>query len=358
MDVRVLPKPLADLESTRLLQQTNFWSQVKRWLGWKPLAFNLETDGAAAGDVLILQRKLADGASIAYAPFGPERLPSEDNRGPYLAALSSELKGHLESGCLFVRWDLPWISPYAEDESYYDDDGVWKGPPETRLRELRMNWGVPEVGLRKSPDDILPPDTIIVDLNCDDDALIERMKPKTRYNIKLAHRHGVNVREGGKGDLPLWEKLYAQTAHRHNIQSHDPRFFESLFNSVSTDANLHLLIAEKNEVPLAAMFLSVSADGATYLYGASSGEDKQLMAPYALQWAAMKLAKANGCVSYDLFGVAPRPDPDHPLYGLSRFKSGFGGKCMHRSGAWDFPYDEKAYSICLARQSMEAGFHL
>jgi len=105
------------------------------------------------------------------------------------------------------------------------------------------------------------------------------------------------------------------------------------------------------------MFLSTSADRATYLYGASSGEDRGLMAPYALQWAAMSAARKEGCSSYDLFGVAPTPDPEHPLHGLYQFKSGFGGSMLHRQGAWDYPYDEGAYSAFLAGESVAEGFH-
>jgi len=102
-----------------------------------------------------------------------------ERRGEYLAALSSELAAHLEPGCLFIRWDLPWISPYAEEDDRFDDEGFWLGPPETRLRELRMNWGSGNAALRKAPSDILPPDTIIIDLKRDEDAMLAKMRPKT-----------------------------------------------------------------------------------------------------------------------------------------------------------------------------------
>ncbi|PKL06860.1 MAG: peptidoglycan bridge formation protein FemAB [Spirochaetae bacterium HGW-Spirochaetae-9] len=357
MDVRVLPKPVNALMATRLVQQTTFWSRVKKNLGWQVLAFDIEADSSSSGDVLVLRREVGGGRSIAYSPFGPENLPDNDRRGEYLAALSSELRRNLGPQCLFMRWDLPWISPYAGDEDRYDSQGYWLGPPETRLRELRMNWGVSEVGLRKSPSDILPPDTILVDLRGDEETLMARMKPKTRYNIRLASRKGVTVREGGSSDMDLWQKLYQSTAQRNNIVPHGERYFHALAEGGKSDATVRLLIAEKGCSPLAAMFLSTSADRATYLYGASSGEDRNLMAPYALQWAAMGLAKREGCVSYDLFGVAPRPDPTHPLYGLFMFKSGFGGTMIHRQGAWDFPYDEKAYSIYLAGESSGGAFH-
>ncbi|HAE23051.1 MAG TPA: peptidoglycan bridge formation protein FemAB [Spirochaetaceae bacterium] len=358
MNIRIRPKPPAELASTRLLQQTALWGRIKRKLGWKPLSFDLEFEGKPAGDILVLLRELGDGASIAYVPFGPEELPDHNRRGPYLALLSADLHALLGQGCIFVRWDLPWLSPYAEEDDYFDEKGYWLGPPEPRLRELRMNWGVAEVGLRKAPSDILPPDTMIVDLQGDDDELLKRMKPKTRYNIRLAERRSVKVREGRAEDLPAWNALYAASARRNRIQAHKPDYFDSLPGQRAKDANIRLLLAEKEGKPLAALFLSTAADGASYLYGASADEDRNHMASYALQWAAMKSARDSGCAAYDMFGVAPRPDPSHPMYGLYLFKAGFGGRLIHRQGAWDYPYDEGAYQNWLAGEANAPGYSL
>jgi len=77
---------------------------------------------------------------------------------------------------------------------------------------------------------------------------------------------------------------------------------------------------------------------ATYLYGASSNEHRNLMAPYALQWAALRDVRDRGATTYDLFGIPPTNDESHPMHGLYRFKTGFGGEVVHRHGAWDFVY--------------------
>ena len=358
MDVQLSPKPATKLIATRLLQQTTFWSKVKSRLGWSALACDMKVDGIPSGDLLLLQREVSPGVSIAYAPFGPELLPDNDQRGLYLSVLSSELKELLDPSCMFIRWDLPWESPYSEDEDRFDDKGNWLGPPETRLRELRMNWGVTGSAVRKAPTDILPPDTIIIDLNREESQILAEMKPKTRYNTRLSFRRGVHVRHGKASDLDIWMKLYEQTARRNEIVYHDRRFFEALLVQRCHDATVHLLIAEKQSIPLAAMFLSISADRATYLYGASSDEGRSLMAPYALQWTAIKESKQHGCHSYDLFGVAPGPNPEHPLYGLYRFKAGFGGEMIHRQGSWDYPYDSRSYGYYIAQESTAKGFHL
>ena len=305
-------------------------------------------------------------AATGSKPWGKYRVcsiwarapPDNDQRGLYLSVLSSELKELLDPSCMFIRWDLPWESPYSEDEDRFDDKGNWLGPPETRLRELRMNWGVTGSAVRKAPTDILPPDTIIIDLNREESQILAEMKPKTRYNTRLSFRRGVHVRHGKASDLDIWMKLYEQTARRNAIVYHDRRFFEALLVQRCHDATVHLLIAEKQSIPLAAMFLSISADRATYLYGASSDEGRSLMAPYALQWTAIKESKQHGCHSYDLFGVAPGPNPEHPLYGLYRFKAGFGGEMIHRQGSWDYAYDSRSYKYYIAQESTAKGFHL
>ena len=305
---------MATLLVSRLIQQTTYWSRIKKNLGWQPVAYDLEVDSEPAGDVLLLIKDLGGGQKIAYAPYGPEGLPYNERRGEYLSALSSELAPHLGSECILTRWDLPWESPYASEADRYDEHGNWLGPPEPRLRELRMNWGVAKTGLYKAPGDLLPPDTIVLDLKADTESLLERMKPKTRYNIRLASRRGVLVRRGTARDMDLWNALYRETARRNRITPHGQQFFAPLLpeaRAVDTESitirgrrtlkgqttreESRLLIAEKDGVPLAAMFMSVSSDQASYLYGASSGEHRELMAPYALQWAAIQEAKNVGC---------------------------------------------------------------
>ena len=87
-----------------------------------------------------------------------------------------------------------------------------------------MNWGVADVGLRKAPTDILPPDTITLDLRGEEDSILGRMRPKTRYNIGLSARRGVRVHQGGEKDLGTWQNLYNETARRNGIVAHGPQY--------------------------------------------------------------------------------------------------------------------------------------
>lgn len=82
------------------------------------------------------------------------------------------------------------------------------------------------------------------------------------------------------------------------------------------------------------------------------------MGTYALQWKAIQIAKERGCTEYDMFGVAPRPDASHPLYGLFKFKTGFGGAMFHSLGCWDYPLQKEKYEYFRAMELRSQGYHL
>ncbi|MFW6011181.1 MAG: lipid II:glycine glycyltransferase FemX, partial [Desulfosalsimonas sp.] len=297
---------------------------------------------------------------MAYVPFGPELLPAGMRRGPWLEKLSENLKPGLPENCVFIRYDLPWQSPWVDEPDRYTHCNQWTGAPKTRVQEMRMNFDTEHWNLRKAPTDLLPPDTVLVDVEADRDRILAQMRPKTRYNIRLSARKGVRVREAGIEELPVWYELYRETTKRHGMSLNSMEYFKSLFKvknrDVDSPARAHLLLAEADGKALAGIITAVSGLRATYLYGASSSENKNLMASYAVQWEAISRAHKAGCREYDLFGISPNPDPSHPMYGLYRFKIGFGGKTLHRHGCWDYPIDEDAYEIYRASEMAENGF--
>jgi lipid II:glycine glycyltransferase (peptidoglycan interpeptide bridge formation enzyme) len=360
LHLKVLPKGTDKLYPTDIFQQTSFWGRVKERLGWMPEAFDLAIPGERA-DILVMRRGLGPESEIAYIPFGPELLPDGDSRGCFLEEVSEELKDRLPEECILIRYELPWESPYAHDSSRFDGEGHWIGAPEPNARELRMNFGTVMHNLRKAPTDIMPADTVIIDLSPSLDVLFERMKPKTRYNIRVAERSGIVVSRGELGELPLWYDLYCETCLRHGLAAQGYEHFESLYLTLSdwslSPAVPMLLLASHEGKPVAGIIIVLSHTRATYLYGASAWEERRLMAPYALQWEAIRTAKESGCTDYDLYGISPGPDPVHPLYGLYRFKTGFGGRIVHRQGCWDYPLKPVSYAQFRAQELNDRGYH-
>lgn len=351
MNLQVAHKRTDCLVPTPIVHQTAFWGRVQRRLGFGIDAFDLLYQRPACierGDVLVLRAALSDDVEYAYVPFGPELAPTPDDAGPFLERLSRELRPALGARCAFIRWDLPWTSVHAREAGDFTDDGEWRGPPPDRLREIRMNIGTADHSLYKAPRDLLPPDTVLIDLEASEDEILARMHHKTRYNIRLAERRGVTVDEGTVEDLGVWYELYLATAARGGFEPMPIEHFTAMLTEraegSASPVKTHLLLARHEGRVLAGMLLAIAPKRATYLYGASTRDRRDVMAPYAVQWAAIQLAKVHGCKDYDLFGAAQSAETPHPLAGVHRFKIGFGGRLVHREGCWDFAYDEKLYT--------------
>ena len=371
MILRTAPEEIIQLNNTGIFQQTSFWGKVKSEQGAIPKAFDLKIDSSILHKpvksnldekLLVIIQPLNSVDSMAYVPYGPKIEPREDQQGPFLEEISESIRAYLPNHCINIRYDLPWESQWANDENYYSNENEWLGPPAKKTMEFRINFNTSKWNLHKANSDILPSHTIFLDLRKSEDAIFRAMKPKTRYNIRLAQRRGVKVREAGIEKIDIWYDLYRETAWRNQIYLHDIDYFKTVLEvnqrHKSSPAEIRLLVAEKEGIPLAAMFLAISLNRATYLYGASSSMHRNLMATYALQWEAIKLARQKKCTEYDMFGVAPGPDPSHPMYGLYRFKTGFGGNLFHRMGCWDFPLDEEKYKIFETAELQSQGYHL
>lgn len=342
MIVPLSKKNIRELYPTDILFQTEYWAKVKHCLGWKPYAFNIGTD-FAANDLLVLVKSLGGGVAAAYVPQGPEFEPDAEHHGTYLEALSESIAGQMDAEVAFIRYDLPWKSPYADNILEHPHRDV----PDDRVRELRMNFGTRRWNLKKAPVDMTFADTYRIDIGCSEDAILARMKPKTRYNIGLARRKGVRVRAVSAEELPVFYDLYLETARRNGLFMSDYRYFSALFAARAHSGDtpeIVLLMAAHDQDVLAGAILTITAQGAFFLHGASSTANRRLMGSHALHWEAIRYAKSRGCRTYDMGAVSPGRIPDHSFYGLYRFKTGFGGRIVHRTGSWDYPIKENAYT--------------
>jgi len=307
VDVFLKPKEAKTLLPTDILFQTVFWSQVKARLGWKALAFDFSSS-SLRGDVLVLIRALGNDIKAAYVPQGPEFGPGPDDYGLFLEALSDAMISELEPEVAFIRYDLPWESHYAQDIAR----GERSAPPEARLLELRMNFGTKSWNLRKMATNMTVADTYIVDLARPKEQILQKMQPKTRYNIRLSDKKGIRVFPAPIELLPLFYELYRQTAVRNGFYLCEYGYFLALFSALACDpdsAEVHLLLAAKEQDLLAGAIITISGKTATYLFGASSSEKRNLMGPYAVHWAGMCLASSRGCHTYDMGAVSPIQDP-------------------------------------------------
>jgi lipid II:glycine glycyltransferase (peptidoglycan interpeptide bridge formation enzyme) len=325
-------------DDAELFLQSAMWGEFKSRFEWKAFAFLIEMDGYEKRPLLALSRRLAPGFSFVYVPWGPV-FPADfpaDGRVQALAQIADKLKPFFAHNTVFIRFDPPW---YCEDG---EDFAVVSHNESVSLAAS---------GFKRAAADIQPRDTVIVNLDLDYEQILASMKPKWRYNVSLAGKKGVLVNTGGGKEMETFYSLLKETAQRDGIAIHNFDYYKTLFeicgqrNKNGEGAELRLYTATHEGDTLAAIVVLFRARYATYLYGASSNEKRNLMAPYALQWKAMQDAKEAGCQYYDLFGIPPNEDPNHPMAGLYRFKTGFGGKIIHRPGSWDFPYKRAVYDL-------------
>ncbi len=265
-------KHIEEVFRTPIVQQTAFWSEVKRRMGINSIACNfrvteadINTQGEGSktitSDVLVVLRQVDTNHSIAYVPYGPELEPADEYRGAFLEELSECMRSLLPNDCFMIRYDLAWESFWARDEEAFTPEGIWLGPPAHKLQELRFNFTTHKRNLRKAQSNILPSNTVFLDLRKDEASMLQSMKPKTRYNIGLAQRSGVSVSVAGTKNLDRWYALYRETSHRNNFYLHGIEHFRAVLTSRAENtfspAEVCLLIAEHDDEPLAAMFLVI-----------------------------------------------------------------------------------------------------
>jgi lipid II:glycine glycyltransferase (peptidoglycan interpeptide bridge formation enzyme) len=290
----------------------------------------------------ILFRPLPLGlGSVAYLPKGPLVDWSDVEQCRYVLTLCTEAARARHALFMQIEPDLP-ESDHA-------------------VRTLK------DLGLSRGKHSVQPRGTLIVDLTPSEEDIIAGMKQKTRYNIRLAERRGVSVRaatpETAEADLAEFQRLLQDTGQRGSFGVHSAEYHRSAYRLFAAGQQVALLLAEYQSRPLAAVMIFAFGERSWYFYGASSVEERERMPAYALQWAAMRWAKACGCSSYDLWGVpdveadvlesefATRTDGLWPVY---RFKRGFGGQLKRNTGAWErvyLPWAHRLYKRFIAARS-------
>jgi lipid II:glycine glycyltransferase (peptidoglycan interpeptide bridge formation enzyme) len=320
------------------LQTTN-WARLKNRFGWTSHRVWLRQDGQLVAGAQVLYRSAAVGlVKMAYIPHGP--LVDWDDEEQVTILLNQIDHSVYERGASILKMEpLLWQSEATS-----------------------AKWAAicQQHNLLPNTDTIQPPNTILVDLRPSPDEILANMKQKTRYNIRLAAKKDVTVRQGGLKDIAIFNKLMRQTGERDQFGVHTPMYYHAAFEIFAPTNQVALFLAEYEGRPLAGVMVFVLGDTAAYLYGASSNEERQRMPTYAVQWAAIEWAKARGCHWYDLWGVPDAPEDEleanftdrhDGLWGVYRFKRGFGGQIQRTIGASDRSYNKLVYKLYQWRRS-------
>ncbi|NTV64699.1 MAG: peptidoglycan bridge formation glycyltransferase FemA/FemB family protein, partial [Oscillochloris sp.] len=250
------------------------------------------------------------GAGLLVAPEGP-LLPWEQHdlaRAALRAILEAAEQAAAVYGALALRIE-PRIAP-------------------PRPRVLRT--------FRRAPVDLVTTETLYVDLAPPPETILAQMQPKGRYNIRLAARRGVTVAaEYSPAAVQRFYAILQEASLRDDFFIESPAFFNDLLAELVPAGHAQLLFAKHADDTLGALLLITYGQRGTYLYGGIANQKRNLMAGYALQWAAMLRARAVGCTCYDFYGYEPYGAPDHLYASFSRFKRQFGGQAIRFIGAHD-----------------------
>jgi peptidoglycan pentaglycine glycine transferase (the first glycine) len=329
-DARTWDEALLALPNAHVLQNWA-WGAFKSRHGWHATRLLFEEQGQTIAAASVLRRRLPLlPASILYVPKGPIVDWADGARAGQVLA---ELEG--------LARDLRAISIKLDPDIYY----AGRAPEfSTRPACARDVAGLlAGRGWRLSPEQIQFQNTVLLDLAHNEDDLLAGMKQKTRYNVRLAMRRGVQVREGTEADLGLFYDLYAETAQRDGFPIRPPEYYYDAWRTFLKAEQARLLLAEVEGDTVAGLILFTFGPAAWYMYGASSDRHRNLMPNNLLQWEAMRCARAAGCALYDLWGAPDQLDESDPMWGVVRFKLGLGGELAEGLGAWDFTVSRAGY---------------
>ena len=298
------------------------WGQFKARHGWSAERWLWQaSDSTPRAAALILQRRVSRLPwSILYVPKGPIVDPSD-------AGVGNAVLAHLEQ-MVRERWAIQVkIDPDvpADDPSILDRLGAR--------------------GWRPSQEQIQFRNTMTLDLTQSEDELLAGMKSKWRYNVRLAGRRGVVVRPGTVGDLPQLYQMYRETALRDGFVIRPQAYYQDAWGSFIQTGLAQPLIAEIEGEAIAMLILFCFGDRAWYMYGASRNQHREKMPNHLLQWEAMRWARANGCTVYDFWGAPDVLDEHDSMWGVYRFKQGFGATFVQHLGAYDYPASRLGYWV-------------
>ena len=298
------------------LLQTGAWGELKSRFGWR-------AEHVIHGEVgaQVLYRWLPLGLHVGYLAKGP--------LGGTIDALQGELDTLSHSyNAIFLKVEPDAWQDVAAPGSVLPGK-VWQ-----------------------ASHPIQPQRTVVVSLRGSEDDLLAKMKQKTRYNIRLAEKRGVTVTPDA--DLARFHTMMQLTGARDRFGVHAQAYYQAAYDLFHPSGQCELFTAWGEGKALASLMVFARGETAWYMYGASTDELRNWMPTYLLQWRAMLWAKARGCLNYDLWGI---PDVDEDaleenfarrqshqgLWGVYRFKRGFGGNICRSTGAFDRVYKPFAY---------------
>ena len=308
-------------------QQSLEWAEIKK-PNWKPEVILAEdADKNIIGSLCVWIRKMPIFGNIMYA-----------SRGPVCDIHDISVMKQLTDGAKELAKKYKAIGLRIEPDIEKDDQ---------TFRDIVTNLGYKiKDDAKDFKDEIKPRFVFRLDIkDKTEEEIMAGFHQKWRYNIRLAGRKGVEVKEGTKEDLKDFHKIMIETGNRAGFITRPLEYFEKMYDNMEPEGHMKLLMAYYEGKPISGVIPIFYGNKTWYLYGASSNQHRNLMPNYLLQWEMIKMAIARHDDIYDFRGVSGVVDENHPQYGLYRFKKGFGAKFTEFIGEIYIPFKPLTYKM-------------
>jgi peptidoglycan pentaglycine glycine transferase (the first glycine) len=330
MQIQTITDPTIWNDSLRTLRyahvlQTWEWGEFKRaTTGWEPLRLVFRQGSEVAALASIGVRQVGP-LRVMYVPRGPA-LAYED------AALTAAVLDHLQA--LAKQQRAVWLKIDPAVVAATGVPGAADDTPHAAGQALIQT--LQTRGWRFSDDQVQFRNTITIDLTQSEDDLLAQMSANTRRKVRTGEKKDVTIRDGTLDDLDTLYELYRITGQRDEFLIRPLAYYRQAWQAFMQAGLAHALIAEFEGRAIAHVILFHFGRTCWYFYGASASDERQRMPNYALQWAAMRWAKAQGYAVYDLWGAPDVFDESDSMWGVYEFKRGFRGTVTRHIGAWDY----------------------
>lgn len=301
-------------------QQSLEWAKVKQ--SWKREVILAEdTNGKINGSLMVLVRKIPFFGNIMYSA-----------RGPVCDIHNIEVIRQITEGAKELAKKYNAIVLRIEPDIKSND---------TDFRNIMLELGYSiKDDAKNFRDEIQPRYVFRLDTkNKTEDEIFKNFHQKTRYNVRLATKKGVTVKEGTREDLKDFHKIMVTTGIRDGFITRPLEYFEKMYDCLGPE-HMKILMAYYDGKPISGVIPIMYGNKTWYLYGASSNEHRNLMPNYLLQWEMIKIAISRKSDIYDLRGVPGIADDSNGLY---RFKKGFGAEYTEFIGEVYIPFKPLTY---------------
>ena len=306
-------------------QQSLEWGEVKT--SWKKeVILSEDKDGKIRGSLCVWIRKIPIFGNIMYSA-----------RGPVCDLYDEEIIKDLREGADSLAKKYKAFVLRVEPD-------ILKSDEEFRKIITKNGFKIKDDS-KDFKDEIQPRFVFRLNLKGKtEEEIFAELHQKTRYNVRLATKKGVVIKEGTRDDLKEFHKIMIETGERDNFIIRSLEYFEKMYDEMAPN-HMKLLMAYHEDKPISGIIPIMYGNKVWYLYGASSNSHRNLMPNYLLQWTMIQEAIKRGADMYDCRGVSGVVDESHPQYGLYRFKKGFNADFTEFIGEIYIPYKPLVYKM-------------